>query len=546
MMCVIFVYDDTQGVFLYYWIAGNVFFDMVFVFDIIVNAKLTYMEDGLTVRQWRRLAKRYIRSQRFVFDVVAVLPTDLVLVLDSRYSLVRANRLIKSYRVTDFIERTNIRTNYPNGFRIFNIVVVCMVIFHWNAALYFKISLMRGLEGTDFAAWEFNYVKNADPVFATCDIMLADADERCGYNETDDPTRNRMSYVEPMMHYWRDKIDVMHSSNFSKQYSLSFYWSSLTLTTSGQQPYPTEGMHNFLEIFDTIAGVLIFAVIVGSVGNVVVTMNRDRVEAQQLMDGIKLYMNFRRVTPDIQRRVIDCVSYIKNYGMIRDEQAIVETIPPRLQGELADCEPSLLYELVMRLQMHMYLPNDYLCYCGDVAKEMFIVKRGMLETLSETGMKLSVLREGQTFGEMSILKVSTTRRGNRRVRSLRSVGYADVYVLRREDVLEVLQDYPAERDKLVEKAKQMVRNRSQTADPESGNIDPTEAIIDAQTLDETISGLSNTVERIERDINALYEKFQTNSSTMKQRVTKLENIYTDKKDAIKHSYTRRNSRRRVH
>lgn len=33
-----------------------------------------------------------------------------------------------------------------------------------------------------------------------------------------------------------------------------------------------------------------------------------------------------------------------------------------------DCEPSLLYELVMRLQMHMYLPNDYLCYCGDVAK----------------------------------------------------------------------------------------------------------------------------------------------------------------------------------
>ncbi|CAK5084296.1 unnamed protein product [Meloidogyne enterolobii] len=58
-------------------------------------------------------------------------------------------------------------------------------------------------------------------------------------------------------------------SNFSKQYSLSFYWSSLTLTTSGQQPYPTAAMHNSLEIFDTIVGVLVFAVIVGSVGNVV-------------------------------------------------------------------------------------------------------------------------------------------------------------------------------------------------------------------------------------------------------------------------------------
>lgn len=78
-------------------------------------------------------------------------------------------------------------------------------------------------------------MKNADPVFATCDIMLVDADERCGYNETDDMNRNRMSYVDQMMYYWKDKIELMHSSKFSKQYSLSIYWSSLTLTTSGQQ-----------------------------------------------------------------------------------------------------------------------------------------------------------------------------------------------------------------------------------------------------------------------------------------------------------------------
>lgn len=54
----------------------------------------------------------------------------------------------------------------------------------------------------------------------------------------------------------------------------------------------------------------------------------------------------------------------------------------------------------------------------------------------------------------------------------------------------------------------MMRNRNQNTDPESENIDPTEAIIDAQTLDETISGLSKTIERIENDINGLYERFQ--------------------------------------
>lgn len=52
-------------------------------------------------------------------------------------------------------------------------------------------------------------------------------------------------------------------------------------------------MDYFLEIFDTIVGVLVFAVIVGSVGNVVTAMNRRRAEIQQLMDGIKFYMNYR-------------------------------------------------------------------------------------------------------------------------------------------------------------------------------------------------------------------------------------------------------------
>lgn len=96
------------------------------------------------------------------------------------------------------------------------------------------------------------------------------------------------------------------------------YWSSLTLTTSGQQvikyinfffkklknfknkinylkPYPSAILHYLLEIFDTIVGVLVFAVIVGSVGNVVTTMNRGRSEVQQLLDGIKFYMNYRLI-----------------------------------------------------------------------------------------------------------------------------------------------------------------------------------------------------------------------------------------------------------
>lgn len=104
----------------------------------------------------------------------------------------------------------------------------------------------------DFMAWEFNYKKIADPVsfmhinislllnlvfkvFADCDILLTDSDERCGFDETQLDIDDRASYMDTLIDYWNKKSTKMQFSNFTKQYSLSIYWSSLTLTTSGQQ-----------------------------------------------------------------------------------------------------------------------------------------------------------------------------------------------------------------------------------------------------------------------------------------------------------------------
>lgn len=83
----------------------------------------------------------------------------------------------------------------------------------------------------------------------------------------------------------------------------------------------------------------------------------------------------------------------------------------------------------------------------------------MLETVSETGSVLSILREGSTFGELSILKLGSNQSGgrHRRMRALRSVGYSDVYILRQDDALEVLQDYTAARNRLIDRG-ETIRN----------------------------------------------------------------------------------------
>ncbi|VDK64809.1 unnamed protein product [Anisakis simplex] len=238
-----------------------------------------------------------LRSENRIFfwlDVLCLFPLDFLLFIRRDLSLVRSNRLLKSYRLKQVIERTQMRTNWPNGFKVFVLITTCVVMFHWNACAYYLISVMAGTDDEDTSVWQFTYTKIANLVLPTCEILLSeDADEDCWFNETGKDVDNRMDYVTEMMDYWHDKITVIPFSNFTKEYALSMYWSSLTLTTCGQQPYPLQSIENALEIVDTLIGLLIFAVIIGSVGNVVSTMNRDQSEFQDILDSIKFYMNYR-------------------------------------------------------------------------------------------------------------------------------------------------------------------------------------------------------------------------------------------------------------
>ncbi|KAL3079915.1 hypothetical protein niasHT_038432 [Heterodera trifolii] len=505
VVSVLFVFDDTQSEPRTFtaWISLNAFGDFVNLCDIFFNSRLSYMEDGMTIGNLKRLAKRYFRSA-----------------LQQNGQVLPGRAISANDKCEDKLPKC-----FPN--------------FAYSRRLY----------TLDLAAWEFNYVKNQDPVWADCITVLMrteDGEDKCMFNETNrgDPDIERINYTPDLAAFWQNRSTKVPFSNFSKQYSLSFYWSSLTLTTSGQQPYPTAAMHNFLEIFDTIIGVLVFAVIVGSVGNAVSTMNLTRSELQQLNDGIKFYMNYRNVKDEMQKRVLDCIHYIRRHAQMHDERAILGSIlPARLRGELAvhlhfetisrvqlfaHCETSLLYELVLRLKMQMFAPNDFLCRRGDLAKEMFVLKRGVLEIIDENEC-VEHLESGATFGEMSILKPTgplgklLARRGH----SLRSLGYSEVYLLSQEDALEVFADYPEQRQMLMHHATQLLMERGEVGGAElvePGPLDPLE-LCGTENSAELLQLLGNTLCGLDATLDALYDKFMVNSSELKQQITVLEGTY---------------------
>jgi hypothetical protein len=79
--------------------------------------------------------------------------------------------------------------------------------------------------------------------------------------------------------------------------------------SAGETPQPENDAEYLFVVADFLAGVLIFATIVGNIGSMISNMNVARVDFQNRMDGVKQYMAFRRVSKELEARVIRWFSY---------------------------------------------------------------------------------------------------------------------------------------------------------------------------------------------------------------------------------------------
>ncbi|XP_069990209.1 uncharacterized protein [Penaeus vannamei] len=160
--------------------------DIVFVVDIFVQFRTGYLEQGLIVYDFKKLARHYMQSKSFMLDIVSLIPLDFLQIVIGPQPLIRFPRFIKVYRVYNYYYMVESRTLYPNMWRVVNLIHILLLLAHWFGCFYYMLS-----EAEQFVG-EWTYPYDSSPDFQT----------------------------------------------LSRMYLGSVYWSTLTLTTIGDLPTP--------------------------------------------------------------------------------------------------------------------------------------------------------------------------------------------------------------------------------------------------------------------------------------------------------------------
>ncbi|XP_066475380.1 cyclic nucleotide-gated channel alpha-4 [Tiliqua scincoides] len=415
-------FPDLQQKYLFVWLALDYFCDLLYLLDIGVHFHTGFLEQGILIQDRAQISRRYSCSSAFLWDLVSVLPTDLLyLHLGVGTPAVRANRFLRSPRLFEAFDRIETRTAHPNSFRIAKLMLYVFITIHWNSCIYFALSRYIG----------------------------------CGADEWVYPNTSRPGF---------DRLQ--------RQYLYSFYFSTLILTTVGDTPMPHREEEFLFMAVDFLLAVMGFATIMGSMTSVVSNMNQADAAFYPNYDLVKGYLHTHRVTRRIQHRVISWYQHLQMNKKMTNELEILQHLPERLRVEVAvsvhlptlrkvqifqNCEQSLLEELVLKLKPQVYSPGEYVCKKGDIGREMYFIREGQLAVVADDGVtQFAVLGEGLYFGEISIINIKGNKSGNRRTANIKSIGFSDLFCLSKEDLTEVLAEFPNAKAMLEAKGREIL------------------------------------------------------------------------------------------
>ena len=223
-----FAMDEIHSKTVKVWFPCDYTADLLYMLDIAFHFRTGYLEDGVLQTDATKLRIHYMNTTTFYVDLLCLLPLDFLYLSLGYKSILRVFRLVKIYRFWAFLDRTERHTNFPNVVRTVSLLHYLFAIFHWNACLCFLVI-------------------------------------------TQLPTRNTT---------WAYPTDVELQEGVFDRYLHSLYLSTLAMTQVGDLPRPADTGEYIFVIMENVFGLLLFASVLGHIGNIVTSVSAARKEFQ--------------------------------------------------------------------------------------------------------------------------------------------------------------------------------------------------------------------------------------------------------------------------
>ncbi|MCI4380343.1 hypothetical protein PGIGA_G00238920 [Pangasianodon gigas] len=405
---------DVKGS-LYAWLIADYLCDAIYILDILLfQPRLQFIRGGDIISDKKEMRANYMKDLRFKLDVVSLLPLELFYLLDGVKPLLRCPRILKILSFFEFNARLEAILTKAYVYRVIRTTSYLLYSLHVNACLYYWMSSVRGLGAT---TWVYNGEGNA--------------------------------------------------------YIRCFYFAVKTLITIGGLPEPTALEEYIFQLINYFIGVFAFSIMIGQMRDVVGAATADQTHYRSCMDSTVKYMGSNRIPKDVQNRVKTWYNYTwQSQGMLNEEELLVQ-LPDKMRLDIAvdvnysivskvqlfeGCDRQMIYDMLKRLRSVVYLPGDYVCKKGEVGREMYIIKSGAVQVVGGPDGKtiFVTLKAGSVFGEISLLAVGG---GNRRTANVIAHGFANLFILEKKGLNEILVHYPESQKLLRKKAKKMLADK---------------------------------------------------------------------------------------
>uniref|UniRef100_A0AAX7TK14 Cyclic nucleotide gated channel subunit beta 1b n=1 Tax=Astatotilapia calliptera TaxID=8154 RepID=A0AAX7TK14_ASTCA len=407
-----FPYQTPDNI--HYWLLTDYLCDLIYILDIAVfQPRLQFVRGGDIVCDQKEMRKNYMKTK-----------------LSSQFQILSSTNMFLPYlQIKSFFEfndRLEAILTKAYIYRVIRTTTYLLYCLHFNACLYYWISDFIGLGLTQ---WVYNGEGN--------------------------------SYIR------------------------CYYFAVKTLITIGGLPDPTTLSEIIFQLINYFIGVFAFSIMIGQMRDVVGAATASQTYYRSCMDSTIKYMSSYRIPRDVQNRVKTWYNYTwQSQGML-DEQELLNQLPDKMRLDIAidvsysivskvplfqGCDRQMIFDMLKSLRSVVYLPGDYVCKKGEVGREMYIIKAGEVQVVGGPDGKtvFVTLRAGSVFGEISLLAVGG---GNRRTANVIAHGFANLFILDKKDLNEILVHYPESKKLLRKKARKML-NKGKKPEPKEEAKEP--------------------------------------------------------------------------